>query len=46
MVSALVLRVLPYMRLHETTVKDVEYDYDLMVPVARKGSKGVRFVIV
>lgn len=40
-VAALVLRVLPSMRLHETTIKDVKYDYDLGVPMVKKGTKGV-----
>ncbi|CZR51463.1 related to trichodiene oxygenase cytochrome P450 [Phialocephala subalpina] len=43
--AALVLRVLPRMHLHETTTKDVKFDFDLGVPMVEKGSKGV-FVLV
>lgn len=43
--AALVLRVLPRMRLFETTVDDVRYDHDLVVSQPKKGSKGVRVVI-
>ncbi|KAH8178655.1 cytochrome p450 domain-containing protein [Sarocladium implicatum] len=40
--TALTLRVLPHMRLHETTTKDVEYDHDMFVPIPEPGTKGVR----
>ena len=46
LVAALTLRVLPKMRLYETTVDDVRYDHDLMIPMPRKGSKGIRAVIL
>ncbi|KAF5019111.1 hypothetical protein F66182_8880 [Fusarium sp. NRRL 66182] len=40
--TALVLRVMPYMRLYETTERDVRYDHDIFIPVTEKGSKGIR----
>ena len=46
LVAALTLRVLPKMRLYETTADDVRYDHDLMIPMPRKGSKGIRAVIL
>jgi hypothetical protein len=39
--TALVLRVLPHMRLHDTTLEDLAYDHDMFVPVT-KDSRGVR----
>lgn len=44
--TALVLRVLPYMRLYETTDMDVRYDYDMMIPRTKVESKGVRVILV
>ncbi|KAL2802295.1 cytochrome P450 [Aspergillus granulosus] len=44
-VTALTLRVYPQMSLYQTGVKDVQYDRDLFVPRAHKGSQGVRAVI-
>ncbi|KAI1386875.1 cytochrome P450 [Hypoxylon trugodes] len=44
--AALTLRVLPRMRLFETTEDDVKYDHDMFVPLPKDGSKGVRVVIV
>jgi hypothetical protein len=46
LVAALTLRVLPKMRLYETTADDVRYDHDLMIPMPRKGSKGIRAVVL
>lgn len=46
MVAALTLRVFPRMELYETTADDVRYDHDLMIPMPRKGSKGIRAVIL
>ncbi|KAI1864594.1 uncharacterized protein JN550_008881 [Neoarthrinium moseri] len=43
--TALVLRVMPRMKLYETTEKDVTYDHDMFVPVTVSGSKGVRVLI-
>lgn len=43
--AALVLRVFPYMELYGTTIDDVAYDYDLFVPMAKPGTKGVRVVM-
>lgn len=44
--AALTLRVFPHMRLYETTEEDVRYDYDLFIPMVKRGSKGVRAVLV
>ncbi|KAI2616488.1 cytochrome P450 [Hypoxylon sp. NC1633] len=44
--AALTLRVFPHMRLFETTEDDVRYDHDMLVPLTRDGSNGVRVVIV
>lgn len=43
--AALALRVLPRMRLYETTELDVRYDHDLFVPLTRGDSKGVRVLV-
>ncbi|KAL4814455.1 cytochrome P450 [Aspergillus spinulosporus] len=43
--TALTLRVLPWMSLYETTVDDVRYHSDLFAPLPRKGTKGVRTII-
>lgn len=40
------LRVMPQLRLYETTEVDVEYDYDLAVPMPKSGSKGIRVEVV
>ena len=44
--AALVLRVLPSMRLFETGEKDVRYHHDMFIPMVEPGSKGVRVEIV
>ncbi|OTA56421.1 cytochrome P450 [Hypoxylon sp. EC38] len=44
--TALVLRVFPHMRLYETTEEDVKWDRDMIVPVPKASSKGVRVLIV
>ncbi|KAI0178737.1 cytochrome P450 [Hypoxylon sp. FL1284] len=44
-ISALALRVLPYMQLFETTTRDIEYDYDMLIPLPVTTSKGVRVTI-
>ncbi|KAL6788177.1 cytochrome P450 [Trichoderma sp. SZMC 28012] len=41
--TALIFRVYPHMQLYETTVEDVTYDHDLLVPVAK--GNGVKVVI-
>ena len=41
-IAALVLRVLPSMRLHETNDLDVEYDHDELVGRPRPDREGVR----
>lgn len=33
------------MKLYETTHKDIEYDYDLMIPMPTKGTKGIRIAV-
>ncbi|KAK8090180.1 Cyrochrome P450 monooxygenase [Apiospora hydei] len=43
--AALALRVLPRMRLFKTTEEDVTWDYDILVPMTKKSSKGVRVTI-
>lgn len=45
MTAALALRVLPRAQLDDTTIEDVEYDHDLIVPQAKKGSVRVQVVI-
>lgn len=42
--TALVLRVLPHMRLAGTTDEDVLYDHDMFIPMT-KTSRGVRVTI-
>ncbi|GJC88005.1 cyrochrome P450 monooxygenase [Colletotrichum liriopes] len=44
--TALALRVLPTMRLYETTDEDVAYDHDMFVPVPKAGTNGVRVKMV
>ncbi|KAI1404039.1 cytochrome P450 [Hypoxylon fuscum] len=44
--AALSLRVLPQMRLYETTEEDVRYDHDMFNPMTNARSKGVRAIIV
>lgn len=34
------------MKLYETTEQDIRYDYDLLIPMAKRGSKGVRATIM
>ncbi|KAK0763227.1 LOW QUALITY PROTEIN: hypothetical protein N5P37_004213, partial [Trichoderma harzianum] len=41
--TALIFRVYPQMQLYETTVEDVTYDHDLLVPVAK--GNGVKVII-
>ncbi|KAH8896733.1 cytochrome P450 [Thozetella sp. PMI_491] len=43
--AALALRVFPRMKLYETTVEDVEYNYDMLVARPKASSKGVRVVM-
>ena len=45
MIAAITLRVLPHMKLYETTWEDVAYDYDVMIPMPKKGTSGVRIII-
>ena len=40
--TALTLRVLPHMKLYETTQRDVEYDHDMFVLIPAAGTNGVR----
>lgn len=41
-VAALALRVWPRMKLHDTTISDVEYDHDQLIAMTKASSKGVR----
>lgn len=43
--AAIVLRVIPYMELYETTLDDVAYDHDMFVPMAKPGTQGVRVMM-
>jgi len=43
--AALTIRVLPHMRLYETTEFDVRYDHDMFVPLTHDDSKGVRVLV-
>ncbi|KAJ8116515.1 hypothetical protein OPT61_g2076 [Boeremia exigua] len=43
--AALMRRVFPHIELFQTTVEDVKYDHDAIIPRAKKGSKGVRVVV-
>ncbi|KAL6703424.1 hypothetical protein ACN47E_009683 [Coniothyrium glycines] len=43
--SALVLRVLPHMRLTDTTIADISYDHDMFIPMT-KDNRGVRVIMV
>ena len=36
--TALVIRVYPHLQLYETSIEDVRYYYDIIVPMAKKGS--------
>lgn len=45
MAAAMALRVLPRARLHETTIEDIAYDHDLIVPQSKNGSVRVGVVI-
>ncbi|KAI1861411.1 uncharacterized protein JN550_010791 [Neoarthrinium moseri] len=44
--AAVTLRVLPHMKLYETTIDDVKYDHDLVTYQTKKGSKGIRVTIL
>ncbi len=46
MTAAITFRVLPRMKLYRTTWEDIAYDHDLMIPVARSGTHGIRTLIV
>ncbi|KAL1851098.1 hypothetical protein Daus18300_012645 [Diaporthe australafricana] len=43
--AALALRVLPSTRLRDTTIEDIEYDHDLIVPQPKRGSVRVQVEI-
>jgi chemotaxis receptor (MCP) glutamine deamidase CheD len=43
--AALTHRVLPHIRLFETTERDVRYDFDTLSPNPAKDSKGIRVTI-
>jgi hypothetical protein len=40
------MRVFPYMRLYDTTVDAVKYDHDETLAAPKKGTRGVRAMIV
>ncbi|KAK8113857.1 hypothetical protein PG999_005926 [Apiospora kogelbergensis] len=40
--AALVLRVLPHMRIYETDESDLRYDHDMFIPMPKSDTKGVR----
>jgi hypothetical protein len=42
--SALALRVMPHMRLHDTVDADLAYDHDMFIPMT-KDNRGVRLTI-
>ena len=42
--TALALRVLPQMHLHDTTAEDLAYDHDMFIPMT-KDKRGVRVTI-
>lgn len=44
--AALTLRVLPHIQLYETTEEDILYDYDMLVPMPKVGTNGVRAILV
>lgn len=44
-IAVMALKILPKMTLFETTEEDVRYDHDLVVPMTKKDSKGVRVII-
>ncbi|KAK6218825.1 hypothetical protein LQW54_002751 [Pestalotiopsis sp. IQ-011] len=44
--AALTLRVLPHIRLFETTEEDIRYDHDMLIPIPKAGTNGVRAVLV
>jgi hypothetical protein len=45
MTVAMALRVLPKAELYNTTIEDVKYDHDAVVPHTTKGSIAVRLVL-
>lgn len=45
MTVAMAYRVLPKARLYETTIEDIKYDHDAVVPHTKKGSIAVRIVL-
>ncbi|KAI8951099.1 cytochrome P450 [Xylaria longipes] len=44
--ATLSLRVLPYMKLYETTEDDVKYDHDMFNPMPHPRSQGVRAMVM
>ena len=43
--AALALRVVPHMKLHDTSIEDIAYDHETMTPQIKKGARGVRVTI-
>lgn len=46
LLSLLVVRVFPHMKIYETTELDIAYDHDVFNPLPVSTSKGVRAIIV
>ncbi|KAF4979166.1 hypothetical protein FZEAL_4594 [Fusarium zealandicum] len=45
-ITALVLRVMPHLELYQTDISDIAYDHDEIKANAKRGSKGLRLVVV
>ena len=44
--AALALRVLPQLKLFDTTYEDIKYDFDALTPQPKKGARGVRVTTI
>lgn len=44
--AALALRVLPHMKLHDTTYEDIKYDFDALTPQPKHGARGIRITSI
>lgn len=45
MAAAMAFRVLPRAQLYETSIEDIRYEYDLVVPQTINGSIAARIII-
>jgi cytochrome P450 len=45
-IAAMVLRVIPHMRLYDTKIDDVTYDHDILLLRPKADSQGVRVVML